>query len=149
VDPRPTKTHQARHVALDTFTVTVLEDLRARAARWAASAEVELDPEGYVLNLDPTGATPIRPDTLSQGFARICRAAGVTGVSMHTLRHFSASMLIASGREVRTIAGRSGHSDASTTLRVYAHMIEGRDQDAADILGGLVAPRRARRRLIS
>jgi integrase len=46
---------------------------------------------------------------------------------------------IASGRDVRTIAGRLGHSDASTTLRVYAHMIEGRDQDAADYLGGLLS----------
>jgi integrase len=98
-----------------------------------------VDPDGYVLTLDPSGAKAMRPDTLSQGFARICRAAGVTGVSLHTLRHFSASMLIASGRDVRTIAGRLGHSDASTTLRVYAHMVEGRDQDAADFLGQLLA----------
>jgi integrase len=42
---------------------------------------------------------------------------------------------------MRTIAGRLGHSDASTTLRVYAHMVEGRDQDAADFLGGLLATR--------
>jgi hypothetical protein len=50
-------------------------------------------------------------------------------------------MLIASGRDVRTIAGRLGHSDASTTLLVYAHMVEGRDQDAADFLGSLLSAR--------
>jgi hypothetical protein len=43
---------------------------------------------------------------------------------LHSLRHFSASMLVASGRDVRTIAGRLGHSDATTTLRVSAHMFE-------------------------
>jgi integrase len=135
----PTKSHQARRVALDAFTLTVLEELRGRAKRWAVDAAVRSDSDGYVLTLDPSGVSPIRPDTLSQGFARICKAAGVTGVSLHTLRHFSASMLIASGRDVRTIAGRLGHSDASTTLRVYAHMVEGRDQDAADFLGGLLS----------
>ena len=37
--------------------------------------------------------------------------SGVSGVSLHTLRHFSASMLIASGRDVPTVARRRGHSD--------------------------------------
>jgi integrase len=135
----PPKTHQARRVALDTFTLAVLDELRTAAEKWADDAGVAVVADGYVLTLDPSGIKPMRPDTFSQGFARICRAAGVTGVSLHTLRHFSASMLIASGRDVRTIAGRLGHSDASTTLRVYAHMVEGRDQDAADFLGGLLA----------
>jgi len=134
------KTHQTRRVALDAFTLTVFEMVHRRAAEWAATAEVTVERDGYVLTLDPSGATPMRPDTLSQGFARICKAAGIDGVTLHTLRHFSASMLIASGRDVRTIAGRLGHSDPSTTLRVYAHMIEGRDQDAADFLGSLIAP---------
>ena len=107
----------------------------------AVEAGVVADPDGYVLTLDPSGSTPIRPDTLGQAFGRLCRSLGISGVSLHTLRHFSASMLIASGRDVRTIAGRLGHSDASTTLRVYAHMVEGRDQDAADFLGSLLAPR--------
>jgi integrase len=62
----------------------------------------------------------------------------IEGLTLHSLRHFSASMLIASGRDVRTIAGRLGHSDATTTLRVYAHMVDGRDQDAADFLGALL-----------
>jgi integrase len=133
------KTHQVRRVALDAFTLAVFDQLRTRAHLWAHDACVTVNSDGYVLTLDPSGIKPIRPDTLSQGFARICKAAGVTGVSMHTLRHFSASMLIASGRDVRTIAGRLGHSDASTTLRVYAHMVEGRDQDAADFLGALLS----------
>jgi integrase len=137
----PPKSHQARRVALDAFTIAVLHDRRLRAELTAEEAGVALDPDGYVLTLDPTGFTPIRPDTITQAFGRLCRSIGVTEVTLHTLRHFSASMLIASGRDVRTIAGRLGHSDASTTLRVYAHTVEGRDQDAADFLGGLLATR--------
>lgn len=137
--PGPPKTHQVRRIALDDFTTSVLATHLAQARRWAEEAGVSLAQESYALTHDPSGATPIRPDALSGGFARIAKAARVGGVSLHTLRHFSASMLVASGRDVRTIAGRLGHSDASTTLRVYAHVVEGRDQDAADFLGSLIA----------
>jgi integrase len=81
----------------------------------------------------------MKPDSLGQAFGRLCRAENTTGVSLHTLRHLSASVLIAAGRDARTVAGRLGHADASTTLRVYAHMVEGRDREAADLLGQLMS----------
>jgi integrase len=136
----PTKTHQVRTVALDAFTVAVLRKHRSGAEQWAKDADTTMAPDGYALTLDPTGVQPMKPDSLGQAFGRLCEREGIEGLTLHSLRHFSASMLIASGRDVRTIAGRLGHSDASTTLRVYAHMIEGRDQDAADFLGSLIAP---------
>jgi integrase len=135
----PTKTHQVRRIALDDFTVSVLQTHQAHALEWASDAGVALDDDGYVFTLDPRGVDPLTPDRLTGGFRRLCNAIGVSGMTLHTLRHFSARMLIASGRDVRTIAGRLGHSDATTTLRVYAHMVEGRDQDAADYLGSLIA----------
>ena len=135
------KTHQQRTIALDGFTLAVLGEHRGRVERWAAQATLPLADDAYVLTLDVTGAQPMKPDSLSQAFARLCRASGVEGVSLHTLRHFSASVLLASGRDVRTVAGRLGHADAVTTLRVYSHMIEGRDRDAADFLGELLSAR--------
>jgi integrase len=139
----PPKTHQARTIALDEFTVNMLRTHRTRAEAWAADAHVALGPDSYALTLDAAGTEPLKPDTLGQAFARLCTHEHVDEVTLHSLRHFSASMLIASGRDVRTIAGRLGHADATTTLRVYAHMVEGRDQDAADFLGGLLAAGKA------
>lgn len=137
----PTKTHQVRRIALDEFTLSVLRAHRTNVERWSSDAGVDVVDDGFVFTLDPSGHDPIKPDGLSHSFATLCTAADVRDVSLHTLRHFSASMLIASGRDVRTIAGRLGHSDATTTLRVYAHMVEGRDQDAADYLGSLLSGR--------
>jgi integrase len=134
----PPKTHQERRIALDDFTVEVLSRHRARAERWAADARTALAPSGYALTFDPSGTTPMKPDSIGQAFSRLCDKEGIDGLTLHSLRHFSASMLIASGRDVRTIAGRLGHSDATTTLRVYAHVVDGRDQDAADFLGALL-----------
>ncbi len=135
----PPKTHQVRRIALDEFTLTVLRAHRSRMEQAAAQAGTDMAGDGYVFTLDPSGREPAKPDGLSHTFGALCRGAGIAGVTLHTLRHFSASMLIASGRDVRTIAGRLGHSDATTTLRVYAHMVEGRDQDAADYLGSLLS----------
>jgi len=135
----PPKTHQTRTVALDAFTLAVLSQHRERVEKWARDADVVRSEDGYVLTFDPTGVEPMKPSSLGQAFTRLCHSMNADGLTLHSLRHFSASMLIASGRDVRTIAGRLGHADASTTLRVYAHMVEGRDQDAADFLGGLLA----------
>jgi integrase len=44
---------------------------------------------------------------------------------------------------VRTVAGRLGHADAGTTLRVYSHVLADRDRAAAEHLGGLVLKRKA------
>jgi integrase len=139
----PTKTHAERRIALDAFSMRVLKAHRKAAEQRAQEAMVVFDPDGYVFTFDPTGTTPMKPDSLGQAFRRLCEKEDVDGVSLHTLRHFSASVLVGSGRDVRTIAGRLGHSDPTTTLRVYAHMIDGRDRDAAEFIGGLLAPKKA------
>ena len=48
--------------------------------------------------------------------------------------------MIADGQDVRTVAGRLGYRDASTTLKVYAHVLPERDLEAAESLGRSLAP---------
>ena len=73
----PPKTHQARRVALDAFTLAVLSEHRARASVGGRRRRA-FDADGYVLTLDPPGVTPIRPDTLSQAFAPVCQVERIT-----------------------------------------------------------------------
>jgi site-specific recombinase XerD len=47
------------------------------------------------------------------------------------LRHFMATQMIATGNDVRTVAGRLGHAMPSTTLDVYAHVMPQRDREVA------------------
>ena len=61
-------------------------------------------------------------------------AAGMPGVTLHSLRHTHASMLIASGMDVLTISRRLGHGSPTITLRVYGHLIHGTDDRAAQIM---------------
>ncbi len=135
----PTKTHQARRVSLDVITLALLDTHRARVDNWAKAGGVEVDADGYILTLDPTGHRPMTPDSLTQGFVRLAKRCGVK-VRFHDLRHFTASQLIASGHDPVVIAGRLGHTDATTTLKLYAHALEERDRQAADLLGALMQP---------
>ncbi|GHF15834.1 hypothetical protein GCM10017786_57090 [Amycolatopsis deserti] len=60
---------------------------------------------------------------------------------LHQLRHYSATELIAAGVDVRTVAGRLGHSGGGTTtlkttLKVYSAWVAEADQKAAGKLTG-------------
>jgi integrase len=55
-------------------------------------------------------------------------------ITLHSLRHTHASMLIAGGMDVLTISRRLGHANPSITLSVYGHLIHGTDDKAAEIM---------------
>ena len=55
--------------------------------------------------------------------------------NVRILRRSAASALIFGGLAVASTAKRLGHSRTSTTLDVYAHLIQDAEQKSADILG--------------
>jgi integrase/recombinase XerD len=65
-----------------------------------------------------------------QGFWLImkqyARAAGITQLTPHTLRHSFALDMLGRGADLRTVQGLLGHANISTTL-VYAHMSRAKD----------------------
>ncbi len=71
------------------------------------------------------------PSSVSQRYGRLARRLGIN-THLHNLRHYSATELIAAGVDVRTVAGRLGHSGGGvTTLRVYAAYLAEADQRAS------------------
>lgn len=55
-------------------------------------------------------------------------------IPFHGLRHTSATLLIASHQDVKTVQTRLGHAEASTTLNIYAHALKESDRCASDAL---------------
>jgi integrase len=129
-----TKTHQSRRVTLDADTVTVMWNHRARAQDLARSVGAEITPTSFVFSHEPDGSAPWRPDSTSRAFRALCAQAGVSGVRLHDLRHYVATRLLASGIDVRTVAGRLGHRSPATTLNVYSHFVPEADEEAASTL---------------
>lgn len=134
----PTKTHQVRSVALDETGVRVLRDRWEYMTQLAECADVPLCADPYVLSYLPSGVEHVGPDTITHRFAAVCKKVGVE-CRFHDLRHFSATTLIAAGVDVRTVAERLGHAQATMTLNRYAHALPERDREAAGVLGVALA----------
>lgn len=132
---KDTKTHAARRVSLDPTCAAAMRAHRARAVERAKLAECDLSPLAFVFSYEVDGSKSWYPDSVSRTFTRLCRKAGVQGARLHDLRHYVATRLLASGVDVRTVAGRLGHRNASTTLNVYSHFLAEADRDAANLLG--------------
>jgi integrase len=136
-----TKTHSARRVSLDSRTAAELEEHRVRVAGRAAACRVSMAADAFVFSNAADASTPWFPDSVSRSFKRLCAKADVPDVRLHDLRHFVATQLLSAGVDVRTVAGRLGHRNASTTLNVYAHFVEQADRGAADVMGGVLNDR--------
>jgi len=63
-------------------------------------------------------------------------AEEIKRIHIHTLRHTSASMLLAEGVDIVTISERLGHSQTSTTLNIYVSGDKKRNKAAGAKLGG-------------
>jgi integrase len=139
-----TKTHQSRRVTLDAETVNALEAHRQRAEDGAESAGTEISRRSFVFSHEVDASAPWRPDSTTRAFRMLCEKAGVGGIRLHDLRHYVATRLLASGIDVRTVAGRLGHRNPATTLNVYAHFVPEADEEAASALADVFREARER-----
>ena len=75
------------------------------------------------------------PNTFTFRFKKILKQNGLPeNLSVHSLRHTTASLLISQGVDVRTVASVLGHSQASTTLDIYAHAFDAHKRAASEKL---------------
>ena len=56
------------------------------------------------------------------------------------LRHTNATLQIANGVPLTTVAHLLGHVNATTTTKIYAHAIQSADAAAAQVLDDLLSP---------
>ena len=78
---------------------------------------------------------PMTPTTFTYRFKQILKKNGLPeNLNVHSLRHTTASLLIANGTDVATVAGLLGHSQVSTTLDIYTHSFDKNKKAASKTL---------------
>jgi integrase len=70
----------------------------------------------------PNAGQPLNRNSAGHQWREVRKAAGLGRYTLHDLRHFYASGLIASGCDVVTVQRALGHSSATITLGVYSHL---------------------------
>ena len=83
----------------------------------------------------------INPNCVTERFKKIIRANGLPDIRLHDLRHTAATHLLAMGFSVKDVAFWLGHSQTSTTLDIYSHVLEGSKVDMANALWNGTRPK--------
>ena len=128
------KTRSSRRVLVPSAGVLDLlaQHRRAQAdeRRHAASARTE---DGFVFTT-ATGA-PLDPRSVLRAFTTAAEQAGISGVSIHTLRHSAATAMLDAGVHLKAVSELLGHAGTQITADVYAHLTTTTARKALSDLG--------------
>ena len=84
------------------------------------------------------GKDPKKPiKTIRKPWVNICKAAGLSDLRLHDLRHSFASVGASGGLSLTVIGALLGHSNPTTTAR-YAHLAASPVHQAADQIGAII-----------
>jgi integrase len=81
---------------------------------------------------------PLDGSRLGKRWRALRARVGLQGLRFHDLRHQAASLMLASGADLRTVMNRLGHSQISLTANTYTHLIQDVDQEAAERMDALL-----------
>jgi integrase len=79
--------------------------------------------------------TPTDPRNALRAFVGIAERAGLADVGLHTLRHSTASALIAAGEHIKVVQEMLGHSSYAITADIYSHVDVQQQRAAAERIG--------------
>ncbi|MBK6856811.1 MAG: site-specific integrase [Microthrixaceae bacterium] len=122
-----------RSIELDAGTVALLSTWRRRLQRDGLPGGID---DWMFCN---TAGRYLNPQSISQLFERIVTSAEVPRVRFHDLRHTHASLLIASGEDVKVVSERLGHAHPAFTMHTYQHLLPGMSAAAADRFATMIA----------
>lgn len=134
------KTHTGdRYVYFSAQMENLLREYR-RACQYITTIydERELDTNDFLFRRQGT-RLPMTPTTFTWRFKCILKKNGLPQeLNVHSLRHTAASLMIAGGADVATVAGILGHSQPSTTLNIYTHAFDKNKKAASAGLQGML-----------
>jgi site-specific recombinase XerD len=116
--------------------VTALEAHRERQERQRIDAKEAWTEHGLIFTTgtgNPLDGRNLRGRQLPKLLAK----AKLEPMRIHDLRHSAASLLLADGVPVKVVSEMLGHTDITTTLRIYGHVIEGAQEQAASFMDRL------------
>ena len=134
---KSTKSEEPRELGVPEWAIAVLKVHRAEQQRDRA-----LFGAGYaghdLIFCQPNGQY-YSPDRLGARVVELMRKVGLQGVSLHSLRHSHASILLSKGVPAAVVAERLGHSDQNITLSIYSHALPADSRAAAKVWNNAIA----------
>ena len=70
--------------------------------------------------------------TVRLAIKQIAKKAGIYPITTHGFRHTHATLLFASGMDIKQVQARLGHSNVQTTLNIYTHAMKDKQDKIGD-----------------
>lgn len=118
-----TKPNRVLVLTLDDDLIAVLKHHRAvQAEERLLLGSAWKDSWGLVFTSD-TGA-PIHTTNLMDHYERALKAAGISKITFHQLRHTAATLMLMDSVPLVTVSKILGHSSPAVTAKIYAHALD-------------------------
>lgn len=132
------KTESSRRVVdLDHRTAEILKTHRGQQRALAAKLGTKA-PEKLFPRADQVSWT--HPNNVMYAVKSLGEKAGCPDVTLRSLRHFHATVTLQAGQSPVVVSKRIGHSSPKITMEVYAHVLPGWQQDAAEAFADAMTP---------
>jgi integrase len=128
----PKTESSTRALRLDAGTLAALRRRRHEQREERMRAGPAWQGQEWGLVFAREDGTPLRPYDPLFALQRIAEEAEVPVVTLHTLRHTAATIMLSAGVSPKVASERLGHATVAMTLDLYGHVLPQDDQAAAD-----------------
>lgn len=136
-----TKTSDTRYLTLPAETMQLLRQHRREQLRLQIANGDRWINTGYVFTQD--NGQHMNPDSITRWLDAFSRRHSLPHINPHAFRHTVASVLLANGTDIVTVAAQLGHASASTTENFYAHIIEENKAKASECIADVLLRKKA------
>lgn len=134
-----TKNHaSSRSYVLSSEVMSILDNIRTKQETNRKVFGKEYHENDYVFTWED--GRPYSPDYVTKSFKKVVRKDSRldSNLHLHDLRASCVSILIHSGRDVKEVQNYVGHSDAQTTLNIYARSNERQQTEVVNAMTGIL-----------
>ena len=137
---KPPKTRSGvRTICADPSVFEALQNYEAHKQEVLKRKGLSVEADSRIFTRED--GAPLIPGTTAVWLRRFAAKHGLRPVTPHKLRHTFATLQIAYGTDIRTVAGVMGHSSPMTTLTIYAHQVKEASEKAARAMSDMLAPK--------
>jgi integrase len=117
-----------RKVKLDDYLISTLNDFKKENKKIVGFKE-----EWFIFG----GLKPLAPTTIDRRMKKYFEIADVKKIRIHDIRHSHTSLLISENAKITAVSKRLGHSNISTTLNIYSHLLPSDADEAVQSINNL------------
>lgn len=120
-----------RVISLDTETIQVLKAWQLEQRKQLLKLGINAMNKHQLIFSNGKNSFIIVP-TVRLAIKQIAKKAGLYPITSHGFRHTHATLLFASGMDIKQVQARLGHSNVQTTLNIYTHAMKDKQDKIGD-----------------